>query len=133
VSLGPRVDVDRTGQTSVGAFVDQRLYAMSIRDEDDKKEITVKHYRIRKMDNGGWYISPKKTFNSMIELIEHCKGGCGSGCSLFAFCLESVSVFDPYRLYQSDFDMLFEGPSEELLSDSDVCIWWWSFVVSVYS
>lgn len=48
---------------------------MSIKDYDDeKKDVTIKHYRIRKMDNGGCFISPKKTFNNMIELIEHYKG-----------------------------------------------------------
>jgi len=53
---------------------DLRSYAMSIRDfDEEKKDITIKHYRIRKMDNGGCYISPKKTFSNMLELIEHYK------------------------------------------------------------
>jgi hypothetical protein len=56
-------------------ITDERSYAMSIRDYDEeKKDVTIKHYRIRKMDSGGCYISPKKTFNNMLELIEHYKG-----------------------------------------------------------
>jgi hypothetical protein len=61
---------------------------MSIRDYDEeKKDVTIKHYRIRKMDSGGCYISPKKTFNNMLELIEHYKGG-------FRLSASSVSWFD---------------------------------------
>ncbi len=50
-------------------------YAMSFRDYDeDKKDVTTKHYLIRKMDSGVCYISPTKTFNTLLELIEHYKG-----------------------------------------------------------
>lgn len=53
---------------------DHKSYALSIRDWDEsKKDVAIKHYRIRKMDNGGCYISPKKTFSSILDLVEHYK------------------------------------------------------------
>ena len=53
---------------------DKRSFALSIRDWDDtKNDVAIKHYRIRKMDAGGCYISPKRTFENIIELVEHYK------------------------------------------------------------
>jgi hypothetical protein len=57
-------------------ITDQHSYIVSIRDYDEeRKDITrpIKHYRIRKMGSGDCYISPKRTFNNMLELIEHYK------------------------------------------------------------
>lgn len=34
----------------------------------------VKHYKIRTMDSGGFYISPRSTFNTLQELVQHYKG-----------------------------------------------------------
>ena len=31
----------------------------------------IKHYRIKKMDNGGCWISPRKTFRTINELVDH--------------------------------------------------------------
>ena len=58
------------------AFViaDRKSHALSIRDVDDKNEVVIKHYRIKTMDNGGCFISPKRTFTNILELIEHYKG-----------------------------------------------------------
>lgn len=54
------------------SFSDKASYVLSIRDHDPKtNDACVKHYRIRKMDNGGFYISPRRTFPSMIKLIDH--------------------------------------------------------------
>ncbi|KAJ7373852.1 hypothetical protein OS493_009174 [Desmophyllum pertusum] len=41
-------------------------YSLSIRDGD-----SVRHYRIRKLDNGGFYITTRAPFNSLPELVEH--------------------------------------------------------------
>jgi len=44
-------------------------YSLSVREGDN-----VKHYRIRKLDNGaGYYITRRKTFNNLHELVEHYK------------------------------------------------------------
>ncbi len=53
---------------------DKKSYALSIRDWDENmKDVVIKHYRIRTLDNGGCYISPKRTFDTIIQLIEHYK------------------------------------------------------------
>ncbi|ESN98506.1 hypothetical protein HELRODRAFT_84516 [Helobdella robusta] len=51
---------------------DNRSYALSIRDYvQELREVTIKHYRIRVMDDGGVYISPKRTFIDLLHLVEH--------------------------------------------------------------
>lgn len=45
-------------------------YSLSIRDFDDTGE-GIKHYRIRNMDDGGFYITVKISFNSLKELVQH--------------------------------------------------------------
>lgn len=44
---------------------------MSIRDLDPNTGEGVKHYRIRNMDNGGYYITAKISFVSLKELVQH--------------------------------------------------------------
>ncbi|XP_026209945.1 tyrosine-protein kinase Lck [Anabas testudineus] len=46
-------------------------YSLSVRDLDHNSGEGVKHYRIRNMDNGGFYINAKISFNSLKELVEH--------------------------------------------------------------
>uniref|UniRef100_A0A3P8UCI4 Tyrosine-protein kinase n=1 Tax=Cynoglossus semilaevis TaxID=244447 RepID=A0A3P8UCI4_CYNSE len=46
-------------------------YALSIRDLDYNTGEGVKHYRIRNMDNGGFYITAKISFNSLKELVQY--------------------------------------------------------------
>ncbi|XP_053293197.1 tyrosine-protein kinase Lyn [Pleuronectes platessa] len=46
-------------------------YSLSIRDVDLQRTDSVKHYKIRTMDNGGYYISPKITFLDIGSLIKH--------------------------------------------------------------
>ncbi|KAI9561041.1 Tyrosine-protein kise Src42A [Daphnia sinensis] len=41
-------------------------YSLSVRDGD-----TVKHYRIRQLDEGGFFISRRTTFRTLQELVEH--------------------------------------------------------------
>uniref|UniRef100_H3C5T8 Tyrosine-protein kinase n=1 Tax=Tetraodon nigroviridis TaxID=99883 RepID=H3C5T8_TETNG len=45
-------------------------YSLSMRDFDNNGD-GVKHYRIRNMDNGGFYITTKISFNSLKELVQH--------------------------------------------------------------
>ncbi len=51
--------------SSAGAF------SLSIRDSTLEYGDVVKHYKIRALDNGGYYISPSTTFTSLQELVEH--------------------------------------------------------------
>lgn len=41
-------------------------YSLSVRDGD-----TVKHYRIRQLDEGGFFIARRTTFRTLPDLVEH--------------------------------------------------------------
>ncbi|MPC13270.1 Tyrosine-protein kinase Src42A [Portunus trituberculatus] len=41
-------------------------YSLSVRDGD-----TVKHYRIRQLDDGGFFIARRTTFRTLQDLVEH--------------------------------------------------------------
>ena len=51
-------------------------YSLSVRDYDAQSGDTVKHYKIRTLDNGGFYISPRITFSTLQELVSHYKSEC---------------------------------------------------------
>lgn len=46
-------------------------YSLSIRDVDAQGTDSVKHYKIRMLDNGGCYISPKISFRDISSMIKH--------------------------------------------------------------
>ena len=46
-------------------------FSLSINDIDPNKGNTVKHYRIRGLDNGGYYITTRTQFQELSHLIEH--------------------------------------------------------------
>lgn len=48
-------------------------YSLSVRDKDTRTGDAVKHYKIRTLDKGGFYISPRNTFNTLYDLVEHYK------------------------------------------------------------
>lgn len=49
-------------------------YSLSVRDGDDLQGGTVKHYKIRTLDSGGFYISPRSSFDTLQELVQYYKG-----------------------------------------------------------
>ncbi|XP_072544102.1 tyrosine-protein kinase Lyn-like [Salminus brasiliensis] len=55
----------RKSETSEGC------YSMTVRDVNANGSVAVKHYKIRTLDDGGFYISPRITFKSMDDLIKH--------------------------------------------------------------
>ncbi|KAM4042909.1 tyrosine-protein kinase Blk isoform 2-T2 [Anomaloglossus baeobatrachus] len=55
----------RESETSLGT------YSLSVRDKDASRGDLIKHYKIRKLDNDGFYISPTLTFSSLQELVKH--------------------------------------------------------------
>lgn len=67
---------------------DKQTYVLSVRDYDqEKNDISVKHYRIRTLDRGGYFISPRRTFNDMIELInKYSQQADGLCCRLTKVC-----------------------------------------------
>ncbi|XP_040295714.1 tyrosine-protein kinase Lyn-like [Bufo bufo] len=46
-------------------------YSLSIRDFDAKNGDVINHYKIRTLDNGGVYISPRITFLCISDMIQH--------------------------------------------------------------
>ncbi|CAG10901.1 unnamed protein product, partial [Tetraodon nigroviridis] len=55
----------RESETAKGSF------SLSVRDVDDGGTDLVKHYKIRLLDNGGYYISPKISFTDISSMIKH--------------------------------------------------------------
>uniref|UniRef100_H2ZGQ7 Tyrosine-protein kinase n=1 Tax=Ciona savignyi TaxID=51511 RepID=H2ZGQ7_CIOSA len=55
----------RESETAQGTF------SLSILDEDQAKGLNVKHYRIRKLDSGGFYITARAQFETLKHLVDH--------------------------------------------------------------
>uniref|UniRef100_A0A8C7WY02 Tyrosine-protein kinase n=1 Tax=Oryzias sinensis TaxID=183150 RepID=A0A8C7WY02_9TELE len=55
----------RESETTKGA------YSVSIRDWDEVKGDNVKHYKIRKLDSGGYYITTRAQFDTLQKLVRH--------------------------------------------------------------
>ncbi|XP_005993488.1 tyrosine-protein kinase Lyn isoform X2 [Latimeria chalumnae] len=55
----------RESETSKGS------YSLSMRDYDPQQGDVIKHYKIRSLDNGGVYISPRITFQDISSMIKH--------------------------------------------------------------
>ncbi|XP_041483901.1 tyrosine-protein kinase SRK2-like isoform X2 [Lytechinus variegatus] len=71
----------RGSETSPGA------YSLSVLDHDDTRGYNVKHYRIRTLDNGGYYISTRITFKTLRDLVEHYQSQAdGLVCRLMTAC-----------------------------------------------
>ncbi|XP_058051604.1 tyrosine-protein kinase Fgr isoform X3 [Ahaetulla prasina] len=58
----------RESETTKGA------YSLSIRDWDETKGDHVKHYKIRKLDSGGYYITTRTQFETVQHLVQHYRG-----------------------------------------------------------
>ncbi|XP_008284517.1 tyrosine-protein kinase Lyn isoform X2 [Stegastes partitus] len=73
----------RESETSKGS------YSLSIRDVDAKGMESVKHYKIRMLDNGGFYISPKISFSDIGSMIKHYRNKAdGLCCKLDRPCVK---------------------------------------------
>ncbi|XP_070963514.1 proto-oncogene tyrosine-protein kinase Src-like isoform X1 [Oncorhynchus clarkii lewisi] len=55
----------RESETTKGA------YCLSVLDYDNTKGLNVKHYKIRKLDSGGFYITSRTQFNNIHQLVTH--------------------------------------------------------------
>uniref|UniRef100_A0A4X1W0F6 Tyrosine-protein kinase n=1 Tax=Sus scrofa TaxID=9823 RepID=A0A4X1W0F6_PIG len=55
----------RESESTAGSF------SLSVRDFDQNQGEVVKHYKIRNLDKGGFYISPRITFPGLHELVHH--------------------------------------------------------------
>ena len=70
-------------------------YSLSVRDYDPQHRDTVKHYKIRTLDNGGFYISPRSTFGSLQELVAHYKSECCGAASFWGPSWVGLSPGNP--------------------------------------
>ncbi|CAH2245640.1 tyrosine- kinase Blk [Pelobates cultripes] len=55
----------RDSETSQGTF------SLSVRDTDSQHGDLIKHYKIRTLDNGGFYITPALMFPNLKDLVKH--------------------------------------------------------------
>lgn len=53
----------------VGVFLG--AYCLSVLDYDNTKGLNIKHYKIRKLDSGGFYITSRTQFTSLQQLVFH--------------------------------------------------------------
>ncbi|KYO28559.1 hypothetical protein Y1Q_0005355 [Alligator mississippiensis] len=92
----------RESETCKGA------YSLSVRDSDAASGDIIKHYRIRTLDGGGYYISPRTTFSSLHQLVHYyCTKGDGLCQKLTVPCTTLI----PQRPWAQD---EWEIPRESL-------------------
>lgn len=95
------------------------LYSLSV-----KQHRTVKHYRIHRLDNSWYYISPRLTFQCLEDLINHYSDDAdGLCCALTSPCLSSsapppgdTTSTAPPVLRRLNFDWKKVNSSHELLN-----------------
>ncbi|XP_061112933.1 proto-oncogene tyrosine-protein kinase Src isoform X2 [Conger conger] len=70
----------RESETTKGA------YCLSVLDYDNTKGLNVKHYKIRKLDSGGFYITSRTQFTNLQQLVGHYRSHADGLCH----CLTEV-------------------------------------------
>ncbi|XP_076804650.1 proto-oncogene tyrosine-protein kinase Src-like [Clavelina lepadiformis] len=76
-------------------------YCVSVLDQDPMQGRVVKHYRIRSMSNGGYYISSRTSFNDISELVQHYKSmSDGLCCKLANACPTLTPVTPPQDVWE---------------------------------
>ncbi|XP_019740578.1 tyrosine-protein kinase Fyn isoform X1 [Hippocampus comes] len=96
----------RESETTKGAF------SLSIRDWDDVKGDHVKHYKIRKLDSGGYYITTRAQFDSLQQLVQHYSDrAAGLCCRLVVPCHKGMPRLADLSVKTKD---VWEIPRESL-------------------
>ncbi|XP_061667885.1 tyrosine-protein kinase Fyn isoform X4 [Syngnathoides biaculeatus] len=96
----------RESETTKGAF------SLSIRDWDDVKGDHVKHYKIRKLDSGGYYITTRAQFDSLQRLVQHYSDrAAGLCCRLVVPCHKGIPRLADLSVKTKD---VWEIPRESL-------------------
>lgn len=86
-------------------------WSLSILDYNDQKERHTKHYKIRKLDNGGCYISPRKTFSSLDELVQYYSKGSNGLCRMLSRPCPKVTSFVGFKdVWEEDRANIELGP-----------------------
>ena len=82
------------------------MFVLCVHDHDTKRGDCVKHYKIRKLDNGGCFITSKALFNNHTELIKYYQG-----------ILQFYSSFMEILIFtQGDWQLTFE-PIRQVLNN----------------
>ncbi|XP_036942268.1 tyrosine-protein kinase fynb isoform X3 [Acanthopagrus latus] len=96
----------RESETTKGAF------SLSIRDWDDVKGDHVKHYKIRKLDSGGYYITTRAQFETLQQLVQHYSDrAAGLCCRLVVPCHKGMPRLADLSVKTKD---VWEIPRESL-------------------
>ncbi|XP_074970692.1 tyrosine-protein kinase Fgr isoform X1 [Phalacrocorax aristotelis] len=96
----------RESETTKGA------YSLSIRDWDEAKGDHVKHYKIRKLDNGGYYITTRAQFDTVQQLVQHyIERAAGLCCRLAVPCHKGTPKLADLSVKTKD---VWEIPRESL-------------------
>ncbi|KAI8774249.1 tyrosine-protein kinase SRK2 [Biomphalaria glabrata] len=86
------------GTFLVREATDKSSYVLSVRDSDKANgDPCVKHYRIRKMDEGGYYISAKKIFKSLFDVINYYKENSDGLCCRLALACPRIRPVVHFR------------------------------------
>lgn len=72
LAAGPVTSSPHALRSSPGA------YCLSVLDYDNTKGLNVKHYKIRKLDSGGFYITSRTQFSSLQHLVNHYRSEFGT-------------------------------------------------------
>ncbi|XP_056403389.1 tyrosine-protein kinase HCK [Hyla sarda] len=83
-------------------------YSLSVRDYTGQSGNMVKHYKIRTLDNGGFYVSPRKTFTSLQELVTYYKSNMDGLCQ---YLTQPCKTARPQKPWEKD---AWEVPRESL-------------------
>uniref|UniRef100_A0A672PYP3 Tyrosine-protein kinase n=1 Tax=Sinocyclocheilus grahami TaxID=75366 RepID=A0A672PYP3_SINGR len=96
----------RESETTKGA------YSLSIQDWDETKGDHVKHYKIRKLDNGGYYITTRAQFETLQQLVHHYSArAAGLCCRLIVPCHKGMPRLADLSVKTKD---VWEIPRESL-------------------
>ena len=68
------MNADNVSNHFVILFFCTGAYCLSVLDYDNTKGLNVKHYKIRKLDSGGFYITSRTQFSSLQQLVYHDNG-----------------------------------------------------------
>lgn len=79
-------------------FLSKGAYSLSIRDWESSKQDHVKHYKIKTLDNGGFFVTTRKTFQSLQELVAYYSEAANGLChQLTVACPKQKPKFWPNK------------------------------------
>ncbi|NXH13829.1 HCK kinase, partial [Bucco capensis] len=86
----------------------QGCYSLSVRDDAAGQGSSIRHYKIRRLESGEFYISPRSSFQTLHELVQHYKGQSDGLCQKLS---QPCCVPKPQKPWQKD---AWEIPRESL-------------------